>query len=193
MATNNAINAPIPFQPPVGGTGLATLTAHGILVGEGTSPVTPIVLTNGQILVGSTGVDPVAATLTAVSGVSITVGAGSITVSATGTDTTVEVTGTSQSMAVNTRYIANNAGLVTLTLPTTASQGDTIPVRGKGAGGFKIAQNAGQSIVFGNQTTSTGTGGSVTAIQGDNFSLECITANTGWMLVSDMGSTKTLA
>src|SRR3954462_4283074 len=44
-----------------GGTGLTSLTAHGILVGEGTSNVTPIVLSAGQILIGTTSSDPSAA------------------------------------------------------------------------------------------------------------------------------------
>jgi len=46
-------------------------------------------LTNGQIFIGSTGLVPVAASLTAGSGVTITPGAGSITISATGTGGTV--------------------------------------------------------------------------------------------------------
>ena len=47
-----------------GGTGAATLTDHGILVGSGTSAVTPLaVMTNGQIVVGATGADPAPQTL----------------------------------------------------------------------------------------------------------------------------------
>lgn len=47
-----------------GGTGAATLTAHGILLGQGTSPVTALSLTNNQIIIGNTGADPSATTLT---------------------------------------------------------------------------------------------------------------------------------
>ena len=49
-----------------GGTGASTLTAHGVLIGQGTSPViatTPG--TNGQVLVGSTGANPAFITPTA--------------------------------------------------------------------------------------------------------------------------------
>ncbi len=67
--------------PVNGGTGVASPTAHGILVGEGASPVTPIVLTSGQILIGSTGVDPVAAAIGSGTGILVGNGAGSITVS----------------------------------------------------------------------------------------------------------------
>lgn len=58
------------------------LTAHGILLGEGAGALVSKVLTNGQLLIGSTGADPVAATLNAGAGVSITNAAGSITISA---------------------------------------------------------------------------------------------------------------
>ena len=48
-----------------GGTGLATLTDHGLLLGSGTGAVTPLAeATNGQIPIGSTGNDPVLATIT---------------------------------------------------------------------------------------------------------------------------------
>lgn len=45
---------------------------------------TPKLTTNGQLQIGSTGLNPVAATLTAGSGVTITNGAGSITIAASG-------------------------------------------------------------------------------------------------------------
>jgi hypothetical protein len=42
-----------------GGTGATTLTDHGVLVGSGTDPVTPLsVGSNGQLLIGQTGADP---------------------------------------------------------------------------------------------------------------------------------------
>lgn len=64
-----------------GGTGVATLTDHGILLGSGTDAITPLgVATNGQLPIGSTGSDPVLATLTAGDGITITEGAGSITI-----------------------------------------------------------------------------------------------------------------
>jgi hypothetical protein len=54
------------------------------------------------------------------------------------------VTGTSQSAAINNGYIANNASLVTVTLPATAPVGSLVAVAGAGAGGWKLAQNSGQ-------------------------------------------------
>lgn len=69
---------------PNGGTGLATLTANSLFIGNGTSALTALgVATNGQLPIGRTGLSPVLATLTAGTNVSITNGAGSITVAAT--------------------------------------------------------------------------------------------------------------
>ena len=65
----------------------------------------------------------------------------------------VRLTGTSQQAEANRGYMADNAStLVTITLPTSASLviGDTIRVSGAGAGGWKIAQQAGQRIRAGN-------------------------------------------
>lgn len=96
-----------------------------------------------------------------------------------------EVTGTSQSMTVESGYIANNAGLVTLTLPATASVGDSIAVAGKGAGGWKIAQNAGQVIRAGASSTTVGATGYLQSTnQYDSIELLCITANTDWVVLT---------
>lgn len=63
-----------------GGLGVSNPTAHGILIGEGASAVTPIVLNSGQILIGSTGIDPIAAAMNSGAGILVANGAGSITV-----------------------------------------------------------------------------------------------------------------
>ncbi len=59
----------------------------------------------------------------------------------------VVVSGTSQQAQPNTGYIANDVGQVTITLPTSPNVGDIVRVSGPGAGGWKIAQNANQSII----------------------------------------------
>ncbi len=92
-----------------------------------------------------------------------------------------EVTGTTQAMAVNNGYILNNPALVTATLPVTASVGDLVWIVGKGVGGWQIAQNASQTIHFGNQDTTTGVGGSLDSTnQYDAIQLLCTAANTDW-------------
>lgn len=99
------------------------------------------------------------------------------------------VTGTSQSAATNTAYVTNNAALCTVTLPTTAAVGDEQRVIGLGAGGWKIAQNSGQLINFGNQVTTTGVGGSLASSnQFDTIHLKCTVANTTWSVVSSQGN-----
>lgn len=47
-----------------GGTGRSSLTSHGILLGEGTSAINQTsAMTNGQLLIGSTGADPAPQTM----------------------------------------------------------------------------------------------------------------------------------
>ena len=72
-----------------GGTGATSLTDGGILLGSGTGAITVTSQpTNGQLLIGSTGTDPVLATLTDGTGITITEGAGTITVATDGTSPT---------------------------------------------------------------------------------------------------------
>lgn len=47
-----------------GGTGLSTITDGGVMVGDGTNPVDTVVLTDGQLLIGSTGNNPTASDVT---------------------------------------------------------------------------------------------------------------------------------
>ena len=62
-----------------GGTGVSTLTDHGVLVGSGASAITALTVgTNGQLLVGSTGADPVFATLNCADSLTCTTGAGTL-------------------------------------------------------------------------------------------------------------------
>lgn len=165
-------------------TGLATANSAMLATNSSGVPAWIGPLTNGQLLIGSTGATPVAATLSAGAGISIANAAGSITISGTGSGIGwTEVTGTTQAMAADSAYVANNAGLVTLTLPATAAFGTAIVVLGKGAGGWSIAQNAGQTIHVGSMASTVGVGGSVSSTnQWDSISLICVTANTTWSI-----------
>lgn len=63
----------------------SSLTAHGIQVADAAGVgCTSTILSDGQLLIGSSGVAPVAATLSAGTGISITPGAGSLTITNTG-------------------------------------------------------------------------------------------------------------
>jgi hypothetical protein len=101
----------------------------------------------------------------------------------------VDVTGTTQAMAVNVGYTANNSGLVTFTLPATAAYGSVMWVVYKGTGGWAIAQNSGQTIHFGITNTTTGVGGSLASSQvGDVVEILCTTANTDFRVINSIGN-----
>lgn len=178
MATNNSVNNSSPY-----------ISAHQIVVSQGANNQTGIALTNGQLIVGSTGVDPVAATLTPGTGVSISNGAGTITISSTGVGSLVwnDVAGTSQAAAVNNGYIISNAGQTTVTLPATAAEGSVVAVSGKGAAGWVLTANTGQVIHLGNSASSSA--GSLTSTnQYDTVLVLCVTANTTWVVQSLVGN-----
>ena len=110
------------------------------------------------------------------------------TVSGGGGITWTEVTGTTQSASADNGYITNNESLVTITLPSTCAVGKTIRVVGKGAGLWKIAQNAGQQIIFGNKNTTIGTSGYIASLyQYDSVELLCITADTVFSVTYAVG------
>ncbi len=81
VALGSEVSGTLPIAN--GGTGATTLTAHGLLVGEGTLPVVDLgAATDGQIPIGSTGTDPTFATITGTSNeINVANGAGSITLS----------------------------------------------------------------------------------------------------------------
>ena len=75
---------------------LTNFTDHAMVVGNSSGGLSSLtVATNGQIPIGSTGANPVIATLTAGSGISITNGAGSIEIAATGSGGLTTLTGDS--------------------------------------------------------------------------------------------------
>lgn len=174
-----------------GGTGATSITANSLILGNGTGAFTALgAATNGQIPIGSTSSAPSLATLTAGANISITNGAGSITIAVTGVQTFAwtNVSGTSASMAANNGYTANNAGLVTLTLPSTAAVGDEVIVAGFGSGGWTIAQGTSQIIHFGSAATTTTSGTLASTNQYDGVTLRCVVANTTFVVTSAQGN-----
>jgi hypothetical protein len=167
-------------------SGLSTANSATLVTSSTGVPSWTSSMTNGQILIGSTGATPVPATITGTLGITVTNGAGTITISGGGGGYTwTEVTGTTQTMTANNGYITNNPALVTLTLPATAALGTTLSIAGKGAGGWKIAQNAGQEIFFGSSATTIGVTGYLQSTQQfDSIELLCITANTQWTVIT---------
>lgn len=193
MATNNAVNISASGLVKYDGAGTftgVTVTQHAVLLGGASNGITSLALTNGQLAIGSTGADPSAATLTAGTGVTISNGAGTITINAAGGGLSWStVTGTTQTAAVNNGYIANNAGVVTVTLPASAAVGDVIAVTGiNNATGWKLAVASGQTIYFGSSTTTTSTGYLQSTATRDVVYIVCTVANTSFNVVSSVGN-----
>ncbi len=96
------------------------------------------------------------------------------------------VTGTTQQIEHASGYIVKNVAQTTLQLPLTSHVGDKFEIYGfPGSGGFKVAQNAGQTIYVGNQVTSTGVTGYIETVSVTNSLVAtCIDANDIWSIAS---------
>ena len=133
----------------------------------------------------TTAVWTLSVTLTAGAGIAIDQSGSQIIISsASFAANFIPVMTTSQQMVIDTTYQADNISLVTLTLPLTAPLGSIIRVTGLAAGGWTIAQNAGQQIIVGNVSSSIGVAGSVSSTsQHDGIELICSVANTTWQTI----------
>lgn len=130
-------------------------------------------LQNGQLLIGVAGANPVANTLTAGPGITVTNTPGNVEVSSSGSGgfATVDANAGAFTLQPATQYITDFAGLVTYTLPAGAAFGDTYKIIGKSISGWTIHQNAGQQINVGDFATAIGIAGSVSS----NNNFDCIT------------------
>lgn len=100
-----------------------------------------------------------------------------------------DVSGTTQAMAVNHGYVADNGALVTFTLPVTAAFGDIMWVVGRGGGGWAIDQNAGQQMILGGLSTTVGVGGSISSTnQRDSVLLLCTLQDTEFTVLTAVGN-----
>lgn len=127
-------------------------------------------------------------------------GAGSITTTGAGNVITISVSGTgftwnTITSATNpTQIVAENAYITAgvsqcvLTLPLTASVGDSFIITGS-TSLFQITQNASQSIIFGIKTTTAGATGSLTSTSfGDHVEVVCIVQNLGFKVIDSIGN-----
>lgn len=90
-------------------------------------------------------------------------------------------------LEINTTYYANSSSLVNFTLPARFNKNDVIQIIGKGSGGWKILQNAGQTI-HGTSSTTTGVSGSLASSSRYNtVTLKGLTDNTELSVVSYTG------
>lgn len=192
--TNNALNitgAGAVIYDGAGTWTASTYSQYAILIGGSSNAITGTSLTNGQLLIGSTGATPSAATLTAGTGVSIANASGSITINAIGAGLSwTVVTASTQAGAVNNGYISNYAGQLLMTLPATSAVGSVIAITGINSGnGWKVAQNAGNQIFFGTQATTAGTGGFLASTNTyDSIYMLCVTTNADWVVLNSVGN-----
>lgn len=174
-------------------SGVTAQSSAILLSNASSTPVWSSALTNGQIIIGSTGATPVAATITAGGGINITNAAGAITISATASGLSWStIAGTLQAAVVDSAYVVGNAGLTTITLPTTAPLGSSIAVEGLGAGGWVLAAGAGQTIKIGLNTTTVA-GSLASTAPNDNVYVVCIVPNTTWRVQTTNSNGLTIA
>lgn len=160
-----------------GGTGNSTMSAYAVVCG-GTTTTNPL---QSVAALGSAG------------DVLTSNGAGALptfqTPSSSGSFVWSNVAGTTQAMATDHGYVIGNAGTTTCTLPGTAAIGKAFAIAGNGAGGWILAQNAGQTVHFGNQNTTTGAGGSLASThQYDCVYLVCVVADTDFVVINSVGT-----
>jgi hypothetical protein len=145
-------------------TQLTGLTNHSLLVGAGTATITNLgVATNGQLPIGSTGADPVLATLTAGSGISITNGAGSITIASTAVAlnyTNVNHAASPYTVLTTDQYISVDcsAGTVQLNFPNSPTSKEFWIVKdrtGNASTNNITLTTAGATVTFDGLTTYT--------------------------------------
>jgi len=101
------------------------------------------------------------------------------------------VTSASATMAPRNGYAANRATQVSLSLPLAGGTqfGNTISVMAVGAGGFRITQNAGQSIIVGIDQSTVGVGGYIEATTPtDAITLVCGPDDLTWRALSSFGN-----
>ena len=130
------------------------------------------------------------AALTAGTGISISNGPGSITINGVGSGLTwTVVTGATQAMTSNNGYIANRAGTVAFSLPTTSAVGDVVAVTGiNTATGWSIAYTTNQQIFFGTSSTTLTSGSLASVNIRDTVFLVCVVANLTWNVIGSVGN-----
>lgn len=115
-----------------------------------------------------------------------------LTISSTGLPVWHKIS-TNTNLQVNNGYICTGGGTLILQMPVVSTVGDIIEITLDGSAGWHITQGAGQSIVLGNTSTTTGVGGNVISTQqGDSIRMVCSVTNLRWNVLSCMGNPQVL-
>ena len=140
--------------PTYGGTGLATITAHNVMVGEGTSNVAPVALTDAQLLVGQSAADPSGKTMNGDCSASDT-----LLVTCTKTNGTAFANGATTPITTAAQFQANTATKLLSTdtvwssaVPTALSDASTVAT--DMSTGFNFSVTLGGNRTLGNPTNT---------------------------------------
>lgn len=147
----------------LGGTGNSTLTAHAVLIGEGTAPINGVLGATGQVLMGVTGADPAFTGSPSFTG--------SVTAATTITATLGNITATNGNLALNA---AGNKLVIHASTPLSDSTGTTLAMTGT-PGAITVSTTActTSSIIIYSRKITGGTPGevSITAQSAGSFTL----------------------
>ena len=98
----------------------------------------------------------------------------------------IVVSGTAVQAAIDHGYLLTNSLLTTVTLPASANPGDIVRVSGAGAGGWTVAQNAGQSII-GNFSGYLGSAWQAANLASGNWRSLAMSSDGSVLLAADYG------
>ncbi len=171
-------------------SGLTTANSATLVTTSTGVPVFSSTMTNGQMIIGSTGATPTAGTITSTGGsITVTVGAGTLNLEvATGGFVWNDVSGAFSPLKENGYFIT---GTATGTLPAAPANGDTIKFFVDTTQILTIQATTGKIIRFGSLVSSAA-GTFVSTLQGDSVELVYRSTNTCWCAVAGFTGTWTL-
>lgn len=184
------VNMDTPVSVANGGTGATSFNINGVVISNTTSTgaLASLSLDDGEIVIGSSVGPPAAATLTAGSNISIVNGPNTITISASGGGgggLTWQNIGSSGAVSVDNGYFSTAA--VTLTLPASPSDGDSLGFIASTADTLIIQANTGQVIQV-NASASSSAGTATNTAIGDSLNLVYQSSTSKWFSFSTGGN-----
>lgn len=158
----------VPVTVAHGGTGDTSLTAHGVLIGEGTSAVNVTTAgTNGQVLIGSAGADPAFATVGGTQGVTLTTGANTLSIGL--------VAVPNSALANSSITISAGSGISVSGSPV--SLGGTVTISAAATNANQFSTDSGVAIPSGNNLNILGTAAQGISTSGSGSTVTLTVAN----------------
>ncbi len=162
-----------------GGSGAATFTNHGILLGQGASAfAVTAAMTDGQLLVGQTGADPLPKTM---SGDATLAASGALTIANSAVTLAKIANAAASSKLLGSGASGSGAAYVELTLGTNLSMsGTTLNATAGGSGtvtSITLTQPAAGLTITGSGVAITSTGTPTFALANDLAAVEGLAAN----------------